>query len=109
MPEPRSFAFNSSPGASPTCTGLGTRLVAVVALVAPDPSLSLADGALAPWSKSNFFYPELLEAVAKHFKIDMNKPWGKLSAEHRRVLLEGTGRDKIRFTYTNQYRHKRGY
>ena len=108
-PEPRNFSFNTPHGACPTCTGLGTRLVADADLVAPDPSLSLADGAIAPWSKSNFFYPELLEAVAKHFKIDMNKPWGKLSADHRKVLLEGTGGGKIRFTYTNQYRHKRWY
>ncbi len=108
-PEPRNFSFNTPHGACPTCTGLGTRLVADGDLVAPDPSLSLADGAIAPWSKSNFFYPELLDAVAKHFKIDMNRPWGKLSQEHRRVLLEGTGGNKIRFTYTNQYRHKRWY
>jgi excinuclease ABC subunit A len=108
-PEPRNFSFNTPHGACPTCTGLGTRLVADADLVAPDASLSLADGAIAPWSKSNFFYPELLDAVAKHFKIDMRKPWGKLSAEHRKVLLEGTGGNKIRFTYTNQYRHKRWY
>ncbi|MDQ6918260.1 MAG: excinuclease ABC subunit UvrA [Candidatus Dormibacteraeota bacterium] len=108
-PEPRNFSFNTPHGACPTCTGLGTRLVADADLVAPDPSLSLADGAIAPWSKSNFFYPELLDAVAKHFKIDMHRPWGKLSAEHRKVLLEGTGGNKIRFTYTNQYRHKRWY
>ena len=108
-PEPRNFSFNTPHGACPTCTGLGTRLVADADLVAPDPSLSLADGAIAPWSKSNFFYPELLEAVCKHFKIDMRKPWGKLATEQRRVLLEGTGGSKIRFTYTNQYRHKRWY
>jgi excinuclease ABC subunit A len=108
-PEPRNFSFNTPHGACPTCTGLGTRLVADGDLVAPDPSLSLAEGAIAPWSKSNFFYPELLEAVAKHFKIDMDRPWGKLSEEHRKVLLEGTGGKKIRFTYTNQYRHKRWY
>jgi excinuclease ABC subunit A len=108
-PEPRNFSFNTPHGACPTCTGLGTRLVADADLVAPDPSLSLAQGAIAPWSKSNFFYPELLEAVSDHLKIDMNKPWGKLSEEQRRLLLEGTGSKKIRFTYTNQYRHKRWY
>src|SRR2546430_2717498 len=86
-PEPRNFSFNTPHGACPTCTGIGTRLVADADLVVPDPSLSLAEGAIAPWSKSNFFYPELLEAVCKHFKIDMRKPWSKLSAEQRRVLL----------------------
>jgi excinuclease ABC subunit A len=108
-PEPRNFSFNTPQGACPTCTGLGTRLVADADLVVPDPSLSLAEGAIAPWSKSNFFYPELLEAVCSHFKIDMRKPWSKLTADQRKVLLEGTGSGKIRFTYTNQYRHKRWY
>jgi excinuclease ABC subunit A len=108
-PEPRNFSFNTPHGACPTCTGLGTRLVADADLVVPDPSLSLDEGAIAPWSKSNFFYPELLEAVSRHYKIDMRKPWNKLPEEQRRVLLEGTGGKKIRFTYTNQYRHNRWY
>ncbi len=108
-PEPRNFSFNTPHGACPTCTGIGTRLVADADLVVPDPSLSLAEGAIAPWSRSNFFYPELLEAVCSHFKIDMRKPWSKLTAEQRKVLLEGTGGKKIRFTYTNQYGHHRWY
>ncbi|MDQ6691851.1 MAG: excinuclease ABC subunit UvrA, partial [Candidatus Dormibacteraeota bacterium] len=108
-PEPRNFSFNTPHGACPTCTGLGTRLVPDAELVVPDPSLSLSDGAIAPWSRSNFFYPELLEAVCGHFKIDMKKPWEKLSPEHRKALLVGTAGKKIRFTYTNQYSHRRWY
>ena len=108
-PEPRNFSFNTPHGACPTCTGIGTRLVADADLVVPDPSLSLAEGAIAPWSRSNFFYPELLEAVCSHFKIDMRKAWSKLTAKQRKVLLEGTGAKKIRFTYTNQYGHHRWY
>jgi len=108
-PEPRNFSFNTPHGACPTCTGLGTRLVADSDLVVPDPSLPLAQGAIAPWSRSNFFYPELLEAVCDHFGIDMRKPWAKLTPEHRRALLEGTGGKKIRFNYKNQYGHKRWY
>jgi len=108
-PEPRNFSFNTPHGACPTCTGLGTRLVADADLVVPDPSLPLAEGAIAPWATSNFFYPEMLEAVCRHYKIDMRKPWEKLTKEQRRVLLEGTAGEKIRFTYTNQYRHNRWY
>ena len=108
-PEPRNFSFNTPHGACPTCTGLGTRLVADVELVIPDPSLSLADGAIAPWSRSNFFYPELLDAVCEHFGIDMTKPAGKLSKEHLKALMDGTGGKKIRFNYKNQYGHKRWY
>jgi excinuclease ABC subunit A len=108
-PEPRNFSFNTPHGACPTCTGLGTRLVADADLVVPDPSLSLDEGAIAPWSRSNFFYPELLEAVCGHFKIDMHRPWQRLPKEHQKVLLEGTGGKKIRFTYQNQYGHTRWY
>src|SRR5207302_311637 len=70
-PEPRNFSFNTPHGACPTCTGLGTRLVADADLVVPDPSLPLAEGAIAPWATSNFFYPEMLEAVCRHYKIGL--------------------------------------
>jgi len=75
----------------------------------PTPSLSLREGAIAAWSKSQFFYPELLETVSKYFGIDMDKPWSKLSKQHQNVLLNGTGDKKIRFGYRNQYGHERWY
>ena len=102
-PEPRNFSFNTPHGACPTCTGLGTRLVADPDLVVPDPSLSLTEGAIAPWSRSNFFYPELLDAICRHSGIDMDAPWEELPAAHKKVLMEGTGGKKIRFTYSTQY------
>ncbi|HZQ48884.1 MAG TPA: excinuclease ABC subunit UvrA [Candidatus Dormibacteraeota bacterium] len=108
-PEPRSFSFNSPQGACPTCTGLGSQLVVDGDLVVPDPSLSLNDGAIAAWSKSQFFYPELLETVCKYFGIDMKKPWSKLPKNLRDVLLDGTGDKKIKFGYRNQYGHQRWY
>src|SRR5229473_2891165 len=70
-PEPRNFSFNSPHGACPVCTGIGSQLVVDGDLVVPDPSLSLREGAIAAWSKSQFFYPELLETVSKYFGIDM--------------------------------------
>jgi excinuclease ABC subunit A len=108
-PEPRNFSFNNPHGACPVCTGLGSQLVVDPDLVVPDPSLSLRDGAVAAWSKSQFFYPELLESVSKYFGIDMDKPWSKLTKQQQGLLLNGTGDKKIRFGYKNQYGHSRWY
>jgi len=108
-PEPRNFSFNSPHGACPVCTGIGFQLVVDGDLVVPDPSLSLREGAIAAWSRSQFFYPELLESVSKYFGIDMDKPWSKLNKPHRDALLNGTGEKKIRFGYKNQYGHERWY
>jgi excinuclease ABC subunit A len=108
-PEPRNFSFNSPHGACPTCTGIGFQLVVDSELVVPDPSLSLREGAIAAWSRSQFFYPELLESVSKYFGVDMDKPWSKLTKAQRDVLLNGTGDKKIRFGYKNQYGHSRWY
>src|ERR1700674_376596 len=106
-PEPRNFSFNSPHGACPTCTGIGFQLVVDGDLVVPDPSLSLREGAIAAWSRSQFFYPELLESVSKYFDIDMDKPWSKVTKQQRDLLLNGTGDKKIRFGYKNQYGHSR--
>jgi excinuclease ABC subunit A len=108
-PEPRNFSFNSPHGACPTCTGIGFRLVVDADLIVPDPSLSLREGAIAAWSRSQFFYPELLESVSKYFGIDMDKPWSKINKQQRELLLNGTGDKKIRFGYKNQYGHSRWY
>jgi excinuclease ABC subunit A len=108
-PEPRNFSFNSPHGACPTCTGIGFQLVVDADLVVPDPSQSLREGAIAAWSRSQFFYPELLESVSKYFGVDMDKPWSKLNKPQRDMLLNGTGDKKIRFGYKNQYGHSRWY
>src|SRR5579864_7666459 len=108
-PEPRNFSFNNPHGACATCTGIGFQLVVDGDLIVPDPSLSLREGAIAAWSRSQFFYPELLESVSKYFDIDMDKPWSKLPKPQRDVLLNGTGDKKIRFGYKNQYGHSRWY
>jgi excinuclease ABC subunit A len=108
-PEPRNFSFNTPHGACPACTGIGSQLVADPDLVVPDPSLSLRQGAIAPWSRSHFFYPELLEAVCAATGIDMDRPVGALPPEHRDLLLRGTGNRPIRFSYRNQYGLRRRY
>ena len=108
-PEPRNFSFNNPHGACTVCTGLGSQLVVDGDLVVPDPSLSLQEGAIAAWSRSQFFYPELLESVSKSAGIDMKKPWSKLTKQQRDLLLNGTGDKKIRFGYKNQYGRSRWY
>ncbi|TDM01639.1 excinuclease ABC subunit UvrA [Macrococcus hajekii] len=89
--EPRMFSFNSPFGACPSCDGLGTKLSVDVSLVVPDESLSLADGALLPWQPiSSDYYPTLLRQTAKHFKIDMKKPFSKLTKKERNIILYGS-------------------
>ena len=108
-PEPRNFSFNTPHGACPTCTGLGTQLVVDPDLVIPDRSVSLRGGAIVPWSKSQFFYPEMLEAVCDSAGIDMDAPVSGLSRKQLDLLLNGSGKQKIKFGYRNQYGVKRHY
>ncbi len=108
-PEPRNFSFNSPYGACPTCTGLGTQLVVDPDLLIPDPGLSLRGGAIAPWSRSQFFYPELLEALAETHGIDLDLPWRDLPRKQRDLVLHGSGRQKLSFAYRNHYGQRRRY
>lgn len=98
--EPRLFSFNSPHGACPTCDGLGEKIYFDESLVIPNPDLSIADGAVAPWSKSFApFYMQALEAVAKHYKFKTTVPWSALKKEHRDIILYGSGDDVIAIDY----------
>src|SRR2546429_2523476 len=108
-PQPRNFSFNTPHGACPTCTGLGTQLVPDPDLIVPDRSLSLRQGAIAPWSRSQFFYPEMLVAVCDSAGIDMDAPVETLSKKQLDLLLNGSGRQKVKFGYRNQYGVRRQY
>lgn len=102
--EPRMFSFNSPFGACPECDGLGTKLEVDPELVIPDWSKSLRNGAIAPWEPtSSQYYPQLLEAVCKHYKIDMTVPVKDLPKEQMDKILHGSGTDKIRFRYENDF------
>ncbi|WP_017379192.1 excinuclease ABC subunit UvrA [Paenisporosarcina sp. TG-14] len=102
--EPRMFSFNSPFGACPECDGLGTKLEVDQELVIPDWSKSLNDGAIAPWEPtSSQYYPQLLAAVCKHYKINMNKPVDKLPKDQIDKIIHGSGTDKIRFRYENDF------
>ena len=100
---PRCFSFNSPYGACPTCSGLGTRLVFDEDLIVPDRTVSVGDGAIQAWRRGGrrliIYYKHLLRAVAKHYKFSLDKPFGKLSARIRKILLHGSGDEKLQFGY----------
>ncbi|MGM9921845.1 MAG: excinuclease ABC subunit UvrA [Bhargavaea sp.] len=102
--EPRLFSFNSPFGACPECDGLGSKLEVDPDLVIPDKSLSLAEGAIAPWEPtSSQYYPELLKAICKHYGISMDVPVSELPDSQLNKILHGSGNDRIRFRYTNEF------
>ncbi|HEY53852.1 MAG TPA: excinuclease ABC subunit UvrA [Caldilineae bacterium] len=109
--EPRSFSFNSPHGACPTCTGLGTQMEFDPDLIVPDPNLSLADGALHPWSRDTAtYYQSLIEAATRHYGIPIAVPWKQLSRKQQDIILYGGKRaDTITVRYVNQQGRQRSY
>ncbi len=108
--EPRTFSFNSPHGACPDCTGLGFKVELDPALVVPDHSLSLNDGAIVPWAKavkSDGYYRRLLAAVAEHYGESMDTPWSQLPAEFRRAVLYGSRGESITVRYMNHQGEER--
>ncbi|MFJ7745131.1 excinuclease ABC subunit UvrA [Peribacillus sp. NPDC097295] len=102
--EPRMFSFNSPFGACPDCDGLGARLEVDRDLVIPNKDLSLRQHAIAPWEPtSSQYYPQLLEAVAAHYDIDMDVPVKDLPEEKIEKILLGSGKEKIYFRYKNDF------
>ncbi len=101
--ESRMFSFNNPAGACPSCTGLGFRLVADPALVIPDPSKSILDGAIqvSGWqnARTDSVFRMYFEALAKKYHFELNTPFEKLSEEARDVILYGTKGEKLRMTY----------
>jgi excinuclease ABC subunit A len=108
--EPRIFSFNSPHGACERCTGLGSQMVIDPELVVPDPSLSIEEGAIAPWvGSSSNYYEQVTEALAKRYRIKLSTPWEKLSQKHRDLFLHGTGGEPLQITYRNRYGRTRSY
>lgn len=102
--EPRMFSFNSPFGACAECDGLGTKLEVDSQLVIPDDSLSLNEHAIAPWEPtSSQYYPELLKTVANHYGISMDVPLNEIPDDQLNKILHGSGNEKIRFKYTNEF------
>jgi excinuclease ABC subunit A len=108
--EPRIFSFNSPHGACERCTGLGSQMVIDPDLVVPDPSLSVGEGAIAPWANSaSNYYEQVSEAIAKRYKVDLGVPWEELPAEHRELFLSGTNGEPLQITYRNRFGRSRSY
>jgi excinuclease ABC subunit A len=108
--QPRIFSFNSPHGACPRCTGLGAQQEIDPDLLVPDPSLSIAEGALVPWSVGNSgFYESVIQAIADRWEIDLDKPWQALSAEQQDLFLYGTKGERIYVAYRNRMGRRRSY
>jgi excinuclease ABC subunit A len=108
--EPRSFSFNSPFGACPECTGIGNRLEVDPELVIPDDSISINEGAIAPWNigSTSEYYTRILEALAGELKFSMDTPWKKLSEKARNAVLNGWDFE-VHVKYKNRYGRQRSY
>jgi excinuclease ABC subunit A len=108
--EPRSFSFNSPWGACPDCTGLGTRMEVDPELVVSDPSKTLAEGAIGPWSGGHVsdYFMRLIEALGDAIGFSVDTPWERLPAAARTALLRGYNK-QVHVRYKNRYGRERSY
>ncbi len=108
--EPRSFSFNSPFGACPACTGIGTKLEVDYDLIIPDDSISINEGAIAPWSigQTSEYFLRLLEALSTEVKFSLDNPWKKLSAKAQEAILNGFEYE-VHVKYKNRYGRVRNY
>ena len=108
--EPRSFSFNSPYGACPTCTGLGTRMEVDPELIVPDPSRSLSEGALGPWSAASTsdYFSRLIEALADSLGFRLDVPFHRLPPKAQKALLFGYD-EQVHVRYKNRYGRERSY
>ncbi|WP_410574547.1 excinuclease ABC subunit UvrA [Amycolatopsis sp. cmx-4-61] len=108
--EPRSFSFNSPYGACPECTGIGIRKEVDPELVVPDDELSLAEGAIAPWSggQSADYFIRLLESLSETIGFRMDTPWRRLPARAQKAVLHGVD-EQVHVRYKNRYGRQRSY
>lgn len=108
--EPRSFSFNSPFGACPSCTGLGTRMEVDPELVVPDPTATLAEGALQPWSHAHVadYFGRLLIALGEEIGFDVDTPWEQLPPRAQKSILEGHP-TKVHVVTRNRYGRERSY
>jgi excinuclease ABC subunit A len=108
--EPRSFSFNSPFGACPDCSGIGTKLEVDIDLVIPDDSISIAEGAIAPWSSGHTseYFTHLLEGLAEEINFKFDVPWKKISEKARNAILN-SHEHKVHVKYKNRYGRTRNY
>jgi len=105
--EPRIFSFNNPYGACQACGGLGTEMYFDPDQIVPDVTLTLREGAIAPWSRSQTpapYYMQTLEALGKHYGFTTTEPWEGIAEDHRKAILYGTGDEKIQITFDDGMR-----
>jgi excinuclease ABC subunit A len=108
--EPRIFSFNSPHGACEHCTGLGSQMEIDPDLVVPDPSLSIGEGAIAPWANSaSNYYEQVAEGIAQRYKVRLDTPWEELPPKQRDLFLYGTNGEGIHINYRNRFGRHRSY
>jgi excinuclease ABC subunit A len=107
--EPRIFSFNSPHGACPRCTGLGSQQEIDPDLVIPDPSLTISEGAIAPWSSGSNYYERLVQAIADKYGVDLDVPWEELSEEDQDLFLWGDEGERVYVSYRNRMGRRRSY
>jgi excinuclease ABC subunit A len=108
--EPRIFSFNAPHGACPRCTGLGSQMVIDPELVVPDPTLSIGEGAIAPWSASaSNYYEQLTQSISERYEVDLQTPWQDLPQDQREFFMGGTNGDKVTVRYRNRFGRMRTY
>jgi len=99
--EPRLFSFNNPNGACGTCDGLGTHQLFDPDLIIVDHTLTLAEGAIRGWGRRSIFYFQQLNALADHYGFDIELPYKDIPDKFKKLILEGSGKDELSFTYIN--------
>ncbi|MFL6019658.1 MAG: excinuclease ABC subunit UvrA, partial [Gaiellaceae bacterium] len=108
--QPRIFSFNSPHGACPRCTGLGAQQEIDPDLLVPDPTVSIEEGALVPWSVGNSgFYESVIQAIADRYEIPLDEPWDNLTDEEQDLFLYGTDGERVYVSYRNRMGRRRSY
>lgn len=100
--EPRIFSFNNPAGACPTCDGLGVKQYFDPDMVINDRELTIAQGAIKYWTRNNLFHYQQLKALSEFYKFSLDVPFQDVDEEHRNIILYGSGKTEIEFTYKTQ-------
>ena len=100
--EPRLFSFNNPFGACPVCDGLGTRSHFSPDKIVPNTELSLSQGAIRGWDRQRPYYFTIVQKVAEHFEIPMDQPWQNLDKAQQKVILQGSGKEKVDLSYVDE-------
>jgi excinuclease ABC subunit A len=98
--EPRVFSFNNPAGACKQCDGLGVKQFFDPNRIVQHPESTLAAGAIRGWDRRNMYYFHMLTSLAEHYKFDLDSPFEQLSEKHRQIILYGSGKERINFSYS---------